>query len=38
MADPYGHQWSLAQHIKDPSPEELQGGMDEAMGKMPKSA
>jgi PhnB protein len=35
VADPYGHAWSLAQHIKDPSPEEMQGGMDQAIAKMP---
>jgi PhnB protein len=35
VADPYGHRWSLAQHIKDPSPEEMQRGQDEAMAKMP---
>lgn len=35
VADPYGHRWSLAQHIANPSPEEMQRGQDEAMTKMP---
>lgn len=38
IADPYGHRWSLAQHIKDPSPEEMQRGQDEAMAKMPPAS
>ena len=38
VTDPYGHEWSLAQQIKEPSPEETLRGRDEAMAKMPKSA
>jgi PhnB protein len=38
VADPYGHKWSLAAHIKDMSPEEMQRAQEEAMAKMPKSA
>ncbi|HZP17775.1 MAG TPA: VOC family protein [Terriglobales bacterium] len=35
LIDPFGHKWSLATHIKDMSPEEMQRAMDEAMAKMP---
>jgi uncharacterized glyoxalase superfamily protein PhnB len=35
VADPYGHKWSLATHVKDMSPEEMEEGMKEAMAKMP---
>jgi len=38
VADPYGHKWSLATHIKDMSPEEMQVAQDEAMASMKKSA
>jgi PhnB protein len=38
LADPYGHKWSLATHIKDMSPEEMQVAQDEAMANMKKSA
>jgi PhnB protein len=34
LADPYGHQWSLATRVKDLSPEEMQRAQ-EAMAKMP---
>jgi len=27
IADPYGHQWSIATHIRDVSPEEIQQAM-----------
>lgn len=35
VTDPFGHQWSLATHVKDLSPEEMKRGMDEAIAKMP---
>jgi hypothetical protein len=35
VADPFGHKWSLATHVKDMSPEELQRAQDEAMANMP---
>jgi PhnB protein len=35
VTDPFGHQWSLATHVKDLSPEEMKKGMDEAIAKMP---
>jgi PhnB protein len=35
VADPFGHKWSLATHVKDLSPEEMQQAQDEAMAKMP---
>ncbi len=38
VADPYGHRWSLASHIKDMSPEEMQRAQDEAMAAMKKTA
>jgi len=38
VADPYGHKWSLATHIKDMSQEEMQLAQDEAMANMKKSA
>lgn len=36
VTDPYGHKWSLASHVKDLSPEEIQQGMEDAMAKMPQ--
>ncbi len=38
VADPFGHKWSLAAHVKDMSPEEMQRAQDETMAAMPKSA
>jgi uncharacterized glyoxalase superfamily protein PhnB len=38
VADPFGHKWSLATHIKDMSQEEMQREQDEAMAKMPPTA
>ena len=35
VTDPYGHKWSLAAHVRDLSPEEIEQGMKEAMAKMP---
>jgi PhnB protein len=35
VTDPFGHSWSLATHVKDMSPEEMQRSQDEAMAKMP---
>jgi hypothetical protein len=35
VIDPYGHSWSIAAHVKDMSPEEMQRAQDEAMSKMP---
>ena len=32
VVDPFGHQWSIATHIEDPTPEEIQ----ERMANMPK--
>lgn len=37
VTDPYGHQWSLATHVKDMSPQEMDRAMTEAMAKMPPS-
>ena len=38
VADPFGHKWSLATHVKDMSPEEMQHAQDEAMANMPPPA
>jgi uncharacterized glyoxalase superfamily protein PhnB len=39
LTDPYGHSWSIATHVKDLSPEEMQRAQDEAMANMkPPSA
>ena len=38
IADPYGHKWSLATHIKDMSAEEMQLAQDEAIANMKKPA
>ncbi|OLE13785.1 MAG: glyoxalase [Acidobacteria bacterium 13_1_20CM_4_56_7] len=35
VSDPFGHKWSLATHVKDLSPEEMQRAQDEAMANMP---
>ena len=35
VTDPYGHKWSVASHIRDMSPEEMESGMKDAMAKMP---
>ena len=33
FADPFGHQWAVATHIKDPTPEEIAKGAEEAFKK-----
>jgi uncharacterized glyoxalase superfamily protein PhnB len=38
VTDPYGQKWSLASHVKDMSPEEMERGMKEAIAKMPPPA
>ncbi len=38
VTDPFGHKWSLATHVKDMSPEEMQRAQDEAMANMPPPA
>ena len=35
VADPSGHKWSIAAHVKDLSPEQMKAAMEEAMAKMP---
>jgi len=35
VTDPFGHSWSLATHIKDMSPEEMQQAQEKTMAKMP---
>jgi PhnB protein len=35
VTDPYGHKWSIAAHVRDLSPEEMEREMKEAMAKMP---
>ena len=38
VIDPFGHKWSLATHVRDMSPEEMQREQEKAFAKMPKSA
>jgi uncharacterized glyoxalase superfamily protein PhnB len=38
VADPYGHKWSLAAHVRDMSAEEVRKAQEDAFSKMPKSA
>jgi PhnB protein len=35
VVDPFGHNWSIATHIKDLSPEEMAKGMEEAFEQHP---
>jgi uncharacterized glyoxalase superfamily protein PhnB len=35
VTDPYGHKWSFATHVKDLTPEQIQGGMKEAFAQKP---
>jgi len=37
LRDPFGHEWSLATHKRDVSPDEMQEGMKEAFAKAGKS-
>ena len=36
LQDPFGYLWSLATHVKDPTPQELQKGAEAAFAKMAK--
>jgi uncharacterized glyoxalase superfamily protein PhnB len=36
LADPFGHEWSIATHIEDVSPEQMKKRMEEAMAEMAK--
>ena len=36
LADPFGHEWSMGQHIEDLPPDEIERRGKEAMAKMPK--
>lgn len=33
VKDPFGHKWSIATHVKDLSPEEMQRGMEEGFAR-----
>lgn len=35
VVDPFGHKWSIATHLKDLTPEEMQRGMEEAFSQAP---
>lgn len=35
VADPFGHKWSFATHLKDLTPEEIQEGMTAAFAEQP---
>jgi uncharacterized glyoxalase superfamily protein PhnB len=37
VEDPFGHLWSLAQHVKDPTPEEIEKGQEEFFAQAQKS-
>jgi uncharacterized glyoxalase superfamily protein PhnB len=34
LEDPFGHAWSPAQHVKDPTPEEIEKGQEEFFARM----
>lgn len=34
LRDPFGHSWSIAQHVKDLTPEQMEAGAKEAMAAM----
>jgi uncharacterized glyoxalase superfamily protein PhnB len=36
LTDPFGHKWSLAQHVSDPTPEEMKKGHDAFTAQMQK--
>jgi PhnB protein len=36
VADPFGHQWTIATHVEDVTPEEMKRRMDEAMKAAPR--
>ncbi len=38
VADPYGHQWGLSQHVEDVAPEEMERRSKEWQASMAKSA
>ncbi len=38
VQDPFGHLWTLAQHVKDLTPEEIQKGQDEFFAQMQTTA
>jgi PhnB protein len=38
VRDPFGHQWGLAQHVEDVSPEEMKKRSEAYMSKMSKAA
>lgn len=38
VTDPYGHTWSIAAHVRDMSPEEMERERAEAFAKMPPPA
>ena len=35
LTDPFGHQWTIATHVEDVTPEEMKRRMDEAMKAAP---
>ncbi len=35
LVDPFGHQWSISEHLEDVTPEEMQQRMASGMGKEP---
>ena len=37
VEDPFGHQWSIATHVRDVSPDEMQEAMKQMAKEMPKA-
>ena len=35
LIDPFGHMWTIATHVEDVSPEEMQRRMEASMGSQP---
>ncbi len=38
LEDPFGHSWSLAEHVKDPTPEEIDKGQEAFFAGMQKTS
>jgi PhnB protein len=38
LEDPFGHNWSLAQHVADPTPEEIEKGQEAYYAQMRTTA
>jgi len=38
VVDPFGHKWTLAQHVSDPTPEEMKKGQEAFAARMQKKS